>query len=174
MSKIDYDLSKIKGVAFDVDGVLSPTVIPMDSDGTPLRMMNLKDGYALKCAVKQGLKLAIISGASGEAVMKRFTSLGINDVYLMVGDKIDCFRDWMEANGLESEEVAFVGDDIPDYDCMMHAGLSVAPADAAVDIKSIAGYISPCNGGYGVARDLLEEILRVKNLWVTHAKAFGW
>lgn len=174
MSKIDYDLSKIKGVAFDVDGVLSPTVIPMDSAGTPLRMMNLKDGYALKCAVKQGLKLAIISGASGEAVMKRFTTLGITDVYLMVGDKIDCFRDWMEANGLESEEVAFVGDDIPDYECMMHAGLSVAPADAAVDIKAIAGYISPCNGGYGVARDLLEEVLRAKNLWVTHAKAFGW
>ena len=174
MSKIDYDLSKIKGVAFDVDGVLSPTVIPMDSDGTPLRMMNLKDGYALKCAVKQGLKLAIISGASGEAVMKRFTTLGITDVYLMVGDKIDCFRDWMEANGLESEEVAFVGDDIPDYECMKTAGLSVAPADADIDIKAVARYISPVTGGYGVAREVIEEVMKANGDWLSTEKAFGW
>lgn len=174
MSKIDYNLLDIKGVAFDVDGVLSPNVIPMSVDGTPLRMINLKDGYALKAAVRSGLLIAIISGADGEALRKRFSTLGINDIYLKVATKIDCLDEWMSKHGLHRAEVAFVGDDIPDYECMKHVGLPVAPADAAADIKEVARYISPCDGGYGVARDFLEEVLRARGQWVTHAKAFGW
>ncbi len=70
--------------------------------------------------------------------------------------------------------MVFVGDDIPDYECMSAAGLAVCPADAAVDIREIAGYISPINGGYGVARDIIEEILRANGQWVMNGKAFGW
>ena len=82
--------------------------------------------------------------------------------------------EWMADNGLTAEETAFVGDDIPDYQPMTSVGLSVAPKDAASDIKAIARYISPVNGGHGVARDLLEEILKAQGLWMNDAKAFGW
>ncbi len=174
MSSINYDLAKIKAVVFDVDGVLSPSVIPMGADGVPQRMANIKDGYAMQFAVKCGLKLAIITGADSEAVRVRYNALGIRDVYIGAGKKAPLLVQWMEQNNLAPEEVAYAGDDVPDYESMMLAGLRVAPADAAADIKRIANYISSAAGGYGVARDILEQTLRAHGKWMMDEKAFGW
>lgn len=174
MSKINYDLSKIRAIAFDVDGVLSPSTIPLGESGVPSRMVNIKDGYALQLAVKHGYTLAIITGADSEAVRVRFSALGISDIYMKAGVKINILKEWMAKHRLSPEEVAFVGDDIPDYEPMCHVGLPVAPADAASEIKGVAKYISPVNGGYGVARDLLEEIMKAQDNWMSSAKAFGW
>lgn len=174
MSGICYDLKKIRGVAFDVDGVLSPSVIPMDLNGTPMRMANIKDGYALQLAAKCGIKICIITGADSEAVRVRYNALGIKDVYTKAGRKAEVLGAWMEREGLAAEEVCFVGDDVPDYEPMQSVGLSVAPKDACADILSIAKYVSPCLGGYGVGRDLLEQLLRAQGKWVLNEKAFGW
>ena len=174
MSKIDYDLTLIKGIVFDVDGVLSPSTIPLGADGVPSRMVNIKDGYALQLAVKLGYKIAIITGGISDAVQKRFSALGINDIFMGSSMKIDILKTWMTDNELVPEQVAYVGDDIPDMQTMLHVGLPVAPADASADILEIAKYISPVNGGYGVARDLLEEILRASGQWLNTSKAFGW
>ncbi len=174
MSRINYDLRMIKGIAFDVDGVLSPSTIPLHPDGTPMRMVNIKDGYALQLAVKHGYKLAIITGADIEAVRVRFANLGIDDIYLKASVKVPLLQEWMKKHNLHPDKVAYVGDDIPDMEAMKLVGLSIAPADAADDIKEIASYISPYNGGYGVARDLLEQIMRVNGDWMSNAKAFGW
>lgn len=174
MSAIDYDLKRLRAVAFDVDGVLSPSTIPMSADGEPLRMVNIKDGYALQLAVKCGLKIAIITGARSRAIEVRYNGLGITDIFTGAGRKIDIFNRWVADCGLTPEQVAFVGDDVPDYEPMLAAGLAVAPADACPDILRIARYISPCRGGYGVARDLLEQTLRAQGLWLSDSKAFGW
>ncbi len=80
----------------------------------------------------------------------------------------------MSDNGLAPEEVAYAGDDIPDLPAMRHVGLPVAPVDAAPEIKAAAGYISPAAGGYGVGRDLVEQILKAKGLWLDSEEAFGW
>lgn len=174
MSKIPYNLTLIKGVVFDIDGVLSPNVVPLGADGNPQRMANIKDGYALQLAVRKGMHIAIISGATGEGLIARFNNLGITDVYLKAGMKKQVFEEWMEENELTPGEVAYVGDDVPDRDCMTMAGLAVAPADSAPDILGVANYISPLNGGCGVARDLLEEILRAKGEWPVTDRACGW
>lgn len=174
MSKIAYDLSRIKGVVFDVDGVLSPSTIPMDADGHPSRMVNIKDGYALQLAVKRGIHIAIITGADTPALKVRYQGLGITDIYLKAAHKEPVLREWMALRGLRPDEVAYVGDDIPDIKPMQVCGLSVCPADAAVDVKAISLYISPVTGGYGVARDLLEQLLRVRGEWMSDHKAFGW
>lgn len=174
MSKIAYNLASIKAVVFDVDGVLSPSTIPLGEDGIPRRMINIKDGFALQYAAKTGLKIAIITGANAPGVEQRFRSLGITDFYSGAAMKLPILQKWMEKNSLRPEDVAFVGDDVPDYQCMEYVGLSVAPCDAAPDILEIARYTSPCKGGYGVARDLLEELLRATGLWALHQKAFGW
>lgn len=174
MSAINYDLGLIRGVAFDVDGVLSPSTVPMDASGVPQRMVNIKDGYALQLAVKRGLHVAIITGADSEAVRVRYGALGITDVYTRASHKLPLLREWMERCGLQPEQVAYAGDDIPDYEAMTHVGLAVAPADAAVEIKRIATYISPVNGGYGVGRDLLEQVMRAHGTWMSDHHAFGW
>lgn len=167
MSSIDYDLSTLRGVAFDVDGVLSPSTVPMDSHGVPQRMTNLKDGYALQLAVKCGISIAIITGADSETIAQRFRGLGITDIYLKTKDKLPVLQDWMGRRGLETHEVAFVGDDIPDIESMQNVGLPVAPADADPDVKDVACFITRASGGYGVARELLAEILKAKGLWMT-------
>ncbi len=174
MSRIDYDLTKIRGIVFDVDGVLSPSTIPMNDEGVPQRMANIKDGYALQLAVKQGYHIAIITGGNTESIRKRYEALGIKDIYLKASMKLPVLNQWMEERGLVADQVAFVGDDIPDYEAMMVVGLPVCPADAAPEIKGVSIYISPVDGGYGVARDLIEQVMRVNGHWLSSAQAFGW
>jgi 3-deoxy-D-manno-octulosonate 8-phosphate phosphatase (KDO 8-P phosphatase) len=174
MSKILYDLSKIKAVVFDVDGVLSTSTIPLGDNGVPRRTVNTKDGFAMQLAVKRGLKLAIITGAVSPGINERYQGLGITDIFTGAGMKLPLFQKWIDDNKLTPEEVVYVGDDVPDYECMQYAGLAVAPADAARDIIPIAGYISPVTGGNGVARDILEEIMRAQGKWALTDKAFGW
>ncbi len=114
MSAIDYDLKKIKAFAFDVDGVLSPSTIPLSSEGEPLRMVNIKDGYALQLAVKYGYEIAIITGGTSFAVKTRYEGLGITNIFQGSAKKLPVLTAWMESKGLEPDEVAYMGDDIPD------------------------------------------------------------
>lgn len=174
MSSINYDLKQIKGIAFDVDGVLSPSTIPLGEDGYPRRMVNIKDGYALQLAVKLGLKIAIITGGKGIAIEERFRSLGIKDIFTNASHKLPVLKDWMAKNKLEPHQTAFMGDDVPDLTCLRFVGLSCAPFDASNDVLLTASYISKFSGGYGCGRDLIEQVLRAQGLWLKDEKAFGW
>ena len=171
---INYNLDKIKALVFDVDGVLSANVMVMADDGNPIRTVNVKDGYALQLAVKCGIRVAIITGARVDSIAKRFEYLGITDVYLRSSQKINDLNNFMEKYGLKPEEILYMGDDIPDYQVMKICGLPCCPSDAAPEIKGVATYVSPYNGGYGCARDVVEQILRSRGQWLDSAKAFGW
>lgn len=165
MSKIDYDLSIIRGIAFDIDGVLSPSTVPIDQDGKPCRMGNVKDGYAIQFAVKAGLKIAVISGGSSERMANRMKLLGVDDVWQGASDKLPRLNEWMEKHGLKKEEVGYMGDDIPDLRCLRNVGLPCCPYDAAWEVKTESVYVSSYSGGYGAVRDVLEQILRAKGMW---------
>jgi 3-deoxy-D-manno-octulosonate 8-phosphate phosphatase (KDO 8-P phosphatase) len=173
MSNISYDLTKIKGFIFDVDGVLSPDTIPLHPSGEPMRVINTKDGYAMQLAAKVGFQLCIITGGDTQAVRKRFESLGFQNVYLKAKHKIQEFEDFLEKTGLTPEEICYVGDDIPDYEIMKVVGLPACPADAAPEIKAISIYISHKKGGQGVGRDLIEQVLKAQDKWMK-GDAFGW
>lgn len=174
MSSIDYDLTKIKAFAFDVDGVLSPSTIPLGSDGYPRRMVNIKDGYALQLAVKRGFKIAIITGGVSDAVKTRFESLGIKDIFMGSSKKLPILKGWMEKEGLKPEEIVFMGDDIPDLPCLRHIGLPCAPFDACWEVKKTARFISKFTGGYGCGRDILDQVMKAQDKWLNDAEAFGW
>ena len=98
---INYDLSKIKALAFDVDGVLSTNNVVLMEGGQPCRTANIKDGYALQHAVKSGLQLAIITGGKSEAVRKRYEGLGIQNVFLSAAVKIHQYEEWINQQGLK-------------------------------------------------------------------------
>lgn len=171
---INYDLTKIKALAFDVDGVLSAETIVLHPNGEPMRTVNIKDGYALQLAVKMGLHVAIITGGKTEAVRKRYEGLGIPDVYLGCSVKIKTYDDFLNKYGLKDEEVLYMGDDIPDYEIMKRCGCPCAPSDASPEIKELSVYISHHKGGHGCGRDIVEQVLRAKGLWLKDEKAFGW
>lgn len=167
MSNFKEDLMNVKAFAFDVDGVLSQQMITMYPNGEPMRTANIKDGYALQLAIKKGYKIAIITGGKTEAIANRFRSLGIEDVFMGVSDKLPVFNDWMALHGLNASEVMYMGDDIPDLPVMRIVGLAVAPADAAEEIKEVSKYISNRNGGEGCVRDVVEQVLRAHSHWNT-------
>ena len=174
MSSINYNLKKIKGFAFDIDGVLSPSTIPLGEDGYPRRMVNIKDGYALQLAIKRGFKIAIITGGKGIAVETRFKSLGINDIFTGASQKLPVLKEWMKKEKLSPEEVVFMGDDIPDLPCLRFVGLPCSPFDAAWEAKECSVYVSKFSGGYGCGRDILEQVMKAQDKWLNDAEAFGW
>lgn len=171
---IPYDLTKIKALVFDVDGVLSPSTIPMSPEGLPTRMVNIKDGYALQLAVKAGLLIAIITGGNTLAVQVRFEALGIKDIFQGVAHKLPCLLEWMAEKQLQPDQVLYMGDDIPDLKPMRAVGLPVAPWDAASEVKQTAIYVSRFTGGYGCVRDVVEQVLKANGHWLHPDKAFGW
>lgn len=173
MSTINYDLTKIKAFIFDVDGVLSTDCIPLSVEGEPMRMVNIKDGYAINLAIKHGYGVAIITGGDTKAVQLRFERLGVKHIYMKSSIKIHDLNDYLQKTGYKPEEVIYVGDDIPDYHVMQVVGLPVAPADAAPEVKRIAKYISHKEGGKGVARDVIEQVLKAQGNWMGE-EAFGW
>lgn len=165
MSNFKEDLMKVKAFAFDVDGVLSAQIITMDADGTPLRTVNIKDGYAMQLAIKLGYPMAIITGGNTEAVKKRYQQLGIEDIYMSASQKIPPLLEWLKKRNLKPEEVMYMGDDLPDYPVMKMVGVPVCPADAVEEIKSLCKHISHKNGGEGCARDVIEQVLRAHGKW---------
>lgn len=171
---INYDLSKIRALIFDVDGVLSLNTIPMDAEGQPLRTLNIKDGYAIQLAVKRGLEVGIITGGISEVVRKRYAYLHVNHIYIGASYKMRELHDFMDKTGITADEILYMGDDIPDYEVMQFVGLAVCPADAADEIKQISRYVSPCNGGEGAARDVIEQVLKAQDKWMNDKTAFGW
>lgn len=171
---INYDLSKVKSIIFDVDGVLSKQTIPMSADGQPMRTINIKDGYAIQLAQKCGLRIVILTGGKTEAIRLRYAALGVEDIYMGCAVKIKTYDEFLEKYDLKDEEIIYVGDDIPDYEVMRRCGCPCCPADACPDVKVISTYISTVNGGEGCGRDIVEQVLRAQGKWLSDAKAFGW
>ena len=171
---INYDLTKIRAMVFDVDGVLSAETIQQDCDGEPQRTVNIKDGYALRLAELMGLHVAIITGARVESIRRRYEYLGIKDIYLSCSVKVKTYEEFKQKYKLSDEEVLYMGDDIPDYEIMQLVGCPVCPQDAAPEIKAISTYISHLRGGYGCGRDVIEQVLKAQGKWMADNTAFGW
>lgn len=171
---INYDLKKIRAIIFDVDGVLSRSTINLHPSGDPMRTVNIKDGYAIQLAMKQGLRIVILTGAWTESIRIRYERLGVEDIYLKCAVKIKTYEEFKAKYGYNDDEVIYMGDDIPDYEIMRRVGCPVCPKDACSDIKSISIYISNVDGGMGCGRDVIEQVLRAQGKWLNDAKAFGW
>lgn len=159
-------LKEITTFIFDVDGVLTDGSVQVADNGQSLRTFNIKDGYAMQLAVKRGYNVCIISGGDGIAMAKRFSNLGITDVFLGVGDKVAIFNDFLKIKSITPSEVLYMGDDIPDLKVMQLVGLPTCPADAVEEIKAISSFISPYNGGKAAARDIIEKVMKVQGKWL--------
>lgn len=166
MTFFKEELKKVKAFVFDVDGVLSLPSVSVDENGELIRTACVKDGYAIMYSGKKGYIRAIISGGGGPGVREGFEKIGITDIHLREADKIKVLTKLMEKYNLQPEQVMYMGDDIPDYECMKLVGVPVCPADACTEIKSIAKYISPFKGGTGCARDVIEQTLKAQGMWM--------
>ena len=155
----------IKAFFFDMDGVLTDGSIVLASDDMQLRTMNIKDGYGLQFAIKKGYLIFVISGATSLPAQARLQKLGVSEIYMGVMDKHKQFRELLDRFKLSSQEVLYMGDDIPDLAPMQHSGIACCPADAVAEVKSISHFIAEKKGGMGCVREVIEKVLRARGDW---------
>ncbi len=170
MGNFKEDIVHTEAMVFDVDGVFTDGgIIPLP-DGDFIRKYNAKDGYAVAYAVKMGYRIIIISGGRGLTLEKRFRHLGITDLFIDVTDKSALLKEFMAKENLDPRNVIFVGDDIPDLECMRMVGIPVCPSDSAPEVIEAARYVSEYAGGKGCVRDIIEQVLRARGDWARDSK----
>lgn len=159
-------LKDITTFIFDVDGVLTDGSIQVGTDGDLLRTMDIKDGFAMKYAIDQGYTVAVISGGKNEGVRHRLRGLGLTDIFLGSEDKVLQLEEFMDLYNISSNQVLYMGDDIPDLYPMQKVAMPTCPQDAVAEIKEISKYVSHRKGGRGCVRDVIEQVLKVQGKWL--------
>ena len=165
MGNFKEDIARTEAFIFDVDGVMTDGGIIPTLDGDFIRRYNAKDGYALGYAVKMGYKVCIITGGRGKTLENRLRMLGINRYYTDCMDKITAMREYFADEGIDPAHAIYMGDDIPDLECMRAVGIPVCPADAVSEVIEASRYVSEFRGGEGAVRDIVEQVLRARGDW---------
>jgi 3-deoxy-D-manno-octulosonate 8-phosphate phosphatase (KDO 8-P phosphatase) len=160
------NLHSVNTIFLDYDGVLTEGTIYLTADGEALRTAYVKDGYAMQLAIKKGFRIVVISGGYSDSMKFRLEKLGLADIYLGVDDKMARYEEIIKSYNLKSEEVLYMGDDIPDLSPMKAAGVAACPADAVPEIREVADYISDKPGGRGCVRDVIEQVMKVQGIWM--------
>ena len=159
------DLTKIKLLLLDVDGVMTDGRIIYDNDGGETKAFDVKDGHGLKLLQRAGIRVGIITGRQSAIVARRAAELGIELVYQGAKDKSLPFKEIMQKLALAPEEIAYVGDDIVDLPVMRKVGFAVTVADAVDDVKPFADMVTKRPGGRGAVREICDFLLKESGRW---------
>ncbi len=161
---------KIRLFLMDVDGTLTDggvCLISLPNDGgvAEMKVFSSLDGLGLKLAHIMGIQTGFITGRKSPAVLQRAQELSVDFVYLGQTTKMAAFEECLQKAGVSEEEVAYMGDDLPDMPVAMRCGLAVAVANAASELKAISHYVTVASGGEGAAREVVELILKAQGRW---------
>lgn len=154
--------SKIKLVAFDVDGVMTDGSLTFDEDGKEYKTFNAKDGQGIVMLNRSGFTTAIITARNNGTVTHRFNILGMHKLYQGQKNKEKALDELVAELGVDLSEVAYMGDDLPDLCVLRKVGLPCCPNDAVDEVKEICEFITSKNGGRGAVRELCDLLLKSK------------
>lgn len=158
-------LQRAKGVKlaiFDVDGVLTDGRLYFLTDGSEFKTFNTLDGHGIKMLINSGVRTAIISGRKTPVVERRAQNLGIQHLYQGREDKLVVLDELLGDLGLAYEQVAYLGDDLPDLPVIRRVGLGMAVASADGFVRQHAHGVTAARGGEGAAREFCELIMRAQ------------
>jgi 3-deoxy-D-manno-octulosonate 8-phosphate phosphatase (KDO 8-P phosphatase) len=162
MQDILETAKKIRLVIFDVDGVLTDGSLYLGDDGQEYKAFHSQDGHGMKMLQASGVEIGIITGRTSEVVRIRMESLGIRHVYQGQQDKLPAFKELKQKLGLDTEQIAYVGDDVVDLPIMTRVGLAIAVRDANPLTHEHAHWQTAANGGRGAAREVCELLMRAQ------------
>lgn len=163
---MDYSkFRKINTFIFDVDGVLTNCRMLITEAGEFLRTMNVRDGAAMKMALKAGFRVCIITKGNSIGVKDRLLFLGADPVYDNVSDKRIALADLEQNHNVSLEHSLYMGDDLADLVVFDKVLLACCPRDAAQEVIKKAEFVSPKDGGDGCVRDVIERVLRTQGKW---------
>ena len=163
--QLSKNIKKIKLLLLDVDGVLTEGSIILTGSKEEIIIFNIQDGLAVKLAQAGGLKIGIITGRTSEAVKRRADELNIDILYQGQQDKIKAYEQIKRQLVLTDEEIAYIGDDLPDLKILKKVGLGFTVFDACDDVKKAAAHITRRCGGKGAVREVIELILKKQGKW---------
>lgn len=149
---------KIKLLAMDVDGTLTDGRIFIGPDGEVMKAFDVKDGYGIVRFRQAGGIPAIITGRESRIVEARCRELGITELHQGVADKLECLMELAAKYHLERVQIAYIGDDLNDLDCIQYAGVSACPGDAMEAVRSSCDYVCTNSGGRGAVREFLDYL----------------
>jgi 3-deoxy-D-manno-octulosonate 8-phosphate phosphatase (KDO 8-P phosphatase) len=166
---------KIKLFLMDVDGTLTDGGVCLiaatvasgegESTVTEMKVFNAQDGQGLSLAQTMGIQTGFITGRRSPAVAKRAAELRVSFVHLGQAKKMQAFEDCMKQAGVTEDEVAYLGDDLPDMPLAQRSGLGVCVADGAPELKQVCHFVTQRPGGRGAAREVVELILKAQGRW---------
>lgn len=170
-ARIFSDPASIELLVLDVDGVLTDGSINIDDDGRETKRFHVRDGYAMKLWMRQGLHLAIITGRSGMALTHRLSSLGVPEDMVIQGskDKAADLELIMQLCGVSEEHAACMGDDWPDLPMMRRVGYPMCPADAESEVQTQCAYIANRSGGHACVREAIAHLLSAREAYTPGA-----
>ena len=154
----------IRLVVLDVDGVLTDGKITYTSDDQEVKSFNVKDGLGISLGVRAGIQFGIITARESVMVVRRAQDLDIQHVIQKTRTKLPALEKLVADLSLAFEQVAYIGDDLPDIPPMQRVGLACCPADAAGEVRAIAHLVSNHRGGDGAVREIMEFILEARQL----------
>lgn len=153
---------KIKIVIFDVDGVMTDGSLTFDENGVEYKTYNAKDGQGIQLLHKAGIVPAIISKRDNGTVAHRAKVLGINELHVGQSNKLEALEEIVKKYGVSYNEIAYMGDDVPDVCVLEKVGLPCCPQDAIEEVKKKAKFVSTKGGGKGAVRELTDFILKTQ------------
>jgi 3-deoxy-D-manno-octulosonate 8-phosphate phosphatase (KDO 8-P phosphatase) len=165
-------LDKVKLLVLDVDGVLTDGRITYTDSGEQIKSFLSRDGLGLRLLMNNGIQVGIITGRTSGALTHRCKNLGIDLVFDGIRDKAQAMDQMAQQTGIDLSRMAFMGDDLIDLPAMARAGVAVAVADAADEVKCRADIVTGAKGGQGAVREICEAILKARGLWENTLKSF--
>ena len=171
---MNLPLERIRGFAFDVDGVFTDGSLICDTAGELYRTFDSKDGFGVRMARLHGYPVAIITGGRSVSIQQRFITSGVDpaDIYLHSRNKAEEMAAFCASHGLMMEEVLFMGDDIPDLDLVVRCGIGACPSDAVPAVRDAADWVTHAPGGKGAVREVIETVLSAQGRWVFDAARY--
>ncbi|MEM1181335.1 MAG: HAD-IIIA family hydrolase [Acidobacteriota bacterium] len=157
--------ARVRWLLFDVDGVLTDGRLWFSAAGETLKAFHVHDGLAIKLAQRAGLKIGLFTGRTSEPLHRRAKELDLDHVISASKDKASDFQAFLDDFSTAADEVAFVGDDLPDMPVMRRCGLAMTPANGAPEVKAAVHWVVPRRGGEGVARAVIERVLESRGAW---------
>ncbi|MBI4816879.1 MAG: HAD hydrolase family protein [Deltaproteobacteria bacterium] len=163
---IDACAQKIRVLVLDIDGVLTDGRLIFLPGGGEARTFHVRDGLGTQLLVAAGIPVAAISGRASDTVTRRAAEIGISPLFQGVDDKVKAFEQVLKQFDTTEDAVAYIGDDLPDLPLIERAGLGMAVADAALELRQKARHVLRAAGGQGAVREACELILRAKGKWI--------
>ncbi len=158
------NFGRIRGIALDVDGVLTDGGFWWSSGGEELKRFSFRDVMGISIGKRAGIVFALVSGEDTPITDRFAEKLGIETVHKGCKDKAGAVASFAASNGFELSDVCFMGDDVNDLPAIRLAGLSAAPADAAAPVLAEVTFVSTQRGGHGAVRELIDAVIDAKAL----------